>query len=224
MGSPQFQIDETLLSQLASASQPESPTTQINLGRGLLDFGEFRLDPVFDIVLHQLRIIFTAQNQQETSARLSIATRQDLASTVLHIVLPLSHSTDSGIETIAESIRFATCIYMFSIHGPTYYSDLAILKTLTLKLKDHLIPILPTNIDNSLRVWLLSVGLVGSIGTEANSWFVTECSILRATLNLQTQDDIRAHLERVLWLDDPCAVQFLEQIIQPLPYPSLMLV
>lgn len=215
MGSPQFQAQECL--DLAEEVDPmsqwglnplyanqESTFCQLSLD-GL------EVDPTVRSILDRLRAIFTQsgpENLQHT-APLSIPDRQDLASFVIHKLLLMQPVLTSQKTSVSESIRYATCIYMFLLHGPTYYSHMAILKSLVLQLELHLTSMMSSQgFHDPLSVWLLSIGMVASIGTEENHWFVTQATRISEILGLQSWEAVEGRLKTILWLDDKCGVMF----------------
>jgi hypothetical protein len=101
---------------------------------------------------------------------------------------------------------------MFIIHGPTYYSHANILNALVLKLEYHLGSLLSfVERQDSLFVWFLSIGAVASIGTNESQWFRGRAAAISIVLGLRCWDDVKAHLERILWLKT--TAQFLFQQI-----------
>lgn len=68
-------------------------------------------------ILQRLQAVF----EQQISAEISVADRQDLACFVIHKLLRLPSPSQSGTGSaeVSEAIRYAICVYMFLIHGPT---------------------------------------------------------------------------------------------------------
>lgn len=166
------------------------------------NLAEFDIDPAVTDILSSLRAVFHRFDFPGFQKDLSVTERQDLASSVIHelLLLEADPARQSDSVAISESIRYAIVIYMFIIHGPTYYSHLTILKTLVAHLSDHLSSISGPDVEVSLKVWLLSVGMIASIGTEAHEWYITEASTFSARLKLHTWEDIRCQLTRIIWL------------------------
>lgn len=76
------------------------------------------------------------------------------------------------------------------------------LKDLVLKLQHYLTSIPSfTGLPDSLHIWLFSVGMVASIGTEENEWFVNQCSAIASHMGLHSWGKVDKLLTEVLWLE-----------------------
>jgi hypothetical protein len=207
MGSPQFQTqdDYGIGDGIGSISQWQQSSLNHENTLGFRNLASLELDPELTDILSRLCYIFDLSgNVGEHSMTLSTTDLHDLTCYALHRLLSISIQQDLSSESLTRSevVRYATSIYMFLIHGPTYYPHAAILYALVLQLKfflERLQP--PTSLfESSMHVWLLSIGLVGSLGTGENEWFLSQTSELSYSLNLQSWDDIKTHLESVAWL------------------------
>jgi hypothetical protein len=215
-GTPQFQIqDETgLIDKLGPVTKLEAVPLRAHQEPSLAAFADFDIDPVVDEVLTRSRVIFRRfgiTDLQNSPAKLSVADRQDLASFIIHrlLLLPCPINMDTESAIVSEAIRYGISIYMFIIHGPTYYSYMSILKELVLHLKYHLTSMSSiADVHEALSTWLFSIGIVASVGTEDNDWFVTHISALSIQLNLQNWEGVRANLKSVLWLEGTFEMMF----------------
>lgn len=214
-GTPQFQIqDETgLFDELGPSTALDGHPLLAHQRSSLSEFTDLNVDPAVEEVLARSGAIFRQFDltSRDSTTNLSVADRQDLASFIIHRLLLLPPPTDVSTDsaTLSEAIRYGMTIYMFIIHGPTYYSYVTILKELVLQLKYHLTSMaLVSDIHDALCIWFFSVGTVASIGTEENDWFVTHISALSIRLNLQGWEDVRANLKRVLWLEGTFEMMF----------------
>jgi hypothetical protein len=161
------------------------------------------LDPTICDMLGRLRILLHRHN----CLSLSTTDFHDLTCFVLHRLLDqtynLAHCEDSHANTISESIRYATALYMLMTHGPTYYSHLGLQYTMTLQLKFHLERCLDLILCNTtpLAIWLLSVGMVASDGTSDYHWFTAKTKEIASALEIQTWENVLSSLREVLWME-----------------------
>jgi hypothetical protein len=203
MGSPQFATQDDFGVGdgigMIPQWQPVYSPNQSDLSH--LNFGNLDLDPATIDILTRLRNIF----RQSQLSGLSNTDLHDLTCFVIHklLLLPtLPAGGSSGSEIISQCIRYATTLYMFIIHGPTYYSHASVLNTISLQLKAIFEPlVLFIGIHDPLAVWLLYVGMVATNGTVEEQWFMDQARAVMVTLGLQSWTDIRIRLESVLWVE-----------------------
>jgi hypothetical protein len=182
----------------------------------LLELADLDLDPTVEDTLIRLRFIL---DQSETSnpegaSTLTTTDLHELACLVLHKLLTLS-SYNPGPRSTSECIRYATCIYMFIIHGPTYYSHATILSNLILQLRHHLeIFLSSSDYQYQFTIWLLSVGLVGSLGMESHQWFAKQTAALSARLDVRSWDHAEIALRSVLWYNTKYTSMFRQIWVQ----------
>ena len=206
-GSPQFetQDDSGQGSGICAIRQWQSPCFVEHKDPHLLDFNELDLDPALRNIANRLRSILYSP------ASLSTTDLHDLTCFTLHrlLSLPSLSSADSRAINTSECMRYAIAAYMFIIHGPTYYSHVHVLNTIIIQIKSHISTMLSVReCQDSLLLWLLTVGAVASIGTNENHWFRNEAITAAGTVGVQHWDDIEAHLSRVLWLGTRPSVLF----------------
>ncbi|RDW93397.1 Zn(II)2Cys6 transcription factor [Aspergillus mulundensis] len=187
---PEWQVD------LMSSSHPINNPDLL----GVLDL---TTDPQVRGVLIRLRAAFDRAQQ----APLSSTRLHDLTCFVIHRLL-LSAPDATGLAVpespITESIRYAVILYMFIIHGPTYYSHAVIMGSVVARLVNAL-----AHLDDSPRaqeyvlldVWITAIGLVASANTPHTLWFAKKAQSLVESLQLQSWDDVLLHLRGVLWLE-----------------------
>ncbi|RDW57214.1 hypothetical protein BP5796_12664 [Coleophoma crateriformis] len=170
----------------------------------LVDLDVLGLDPTIGNIIHRLRSVFDLFQTLETPVTLSTTDLHDLACFTLHrmLSLPPLIGQDSLATNTSECFRYGVSLYMFIMHGPTYYSHAHILYGLVLQLEYHLEPIFSlTNVDYSLLVWFLTMGAVASAGTSEIQWFCARAGEITIRLGLQCWDDVERHLKSVLWLE-----------------------
>jgi len=206
-GSPQFQLQDDFGfgDGIRLLSLPDSdPLSEDNL-QSLLHFTDLEVDPTVEDTLVRLKVIFRQHEDPDLESLpktlTSTTNLHELTCFVLHKLLTLP-SHDPGPNSASECLRYGTCVYMFIIHGPTYYSHATILNNLVLQLRDHLEMFLSSsNYKSSLVLWLLSVGLVGSFGTESHHWFVNQTAALSASFDVRCWEHVEKTLRTVLWYD-----------------------
>jgi len=206
-GSPQFetQDDSGRGDGICAVSQWQSPFSVKDTGSHLLDFDKLDLDPALRNIANRLRSIL------HSPAILSATDLHDLTCFTLHRLLSLPPLPSVGFPEFntSECMRYAISAYMFIIHGPTYYSHVHLLNTLIIQLKSHINSMLSwRECQDSMLLWLLSVGAVASIGTNENDWFCNEAGTIAGTLGARGWDDIEMHLSKVLWLGTRSSVLF----------------
>jgi hypothetical protein len=217
MGSPQFQIQDDFGFGDGTPPLNSMQPSQHQLS-DLLEFADLGLDPTVEDTLIRLRVIFSQHersNLDGASETLTITTElHELACFVLHKLLTLPFH-NPGPKSASECIRYATCIYMFIIHGPTYYSHATILSNLVLQLRDHLeIFLSSSHHQYPLNLWLLSVGLVGSLGIESHQWFADQTAAQSEILGIKSWDYVKSALQSVLWYDTKYTKMFRQAWVQ----------
>lgn len=157
------------------------------------------VDPAISQILSRLRIIFHPPAPPLTNMEL-----HDLTCFVMHrlLLLPPFPSTDPQRSATSESLRSALALYILTIHGATYYAHVDLALAILERLKHHLTSLVTIDyIHDSLRLWILSVGLIASIGTPHRQWFVTQTCVAVEVLTIRTWDDVLDRLKDVLWIE-----------------------
>lgn len=197
-GSPQFPTQDDFGHGNGLAPNPQWLSAKPD-DSNLFNFEALNLDHACIDILGRLRHIF----HQSQLSGLSTNDLQDLTSFVLHrlLILPPPIDAHSRSAIVSESVRNGTIMYMFIIHGPVYYSQAHVLNTLTLKLKEQIQTLVSMpDILDPLIVWLVSIGMVASLGTLNNNWFSAEAGAIMIVLGLQTWTEVLDRLESILWL------------------------
>lgn len=165
----------------------------------------FELDPDLVAILTRLRVILNS-SQCSDLAGTSLRTDDlhDLTCYVIHRLL----STIPGLSSNSETLRYALAIYMFTIHGPTYYSHAAILQHLTTQLQRYLQSVTPSDMNSSLLIWCLSVGMSASFGMKAREWFLDKASTVVELLGIRTWDEVEGCLQDIFTLDGKSEAMF----------------
>ncbi|KAJ0421364.1 hypothetical protein BJY00DRAFT_111559 [Aspergillus carlsbadensis] len=151
--------------------------------------------PVKNVLLRLRAAFDRAQHTPFQSTRL-----HDLTCFVIHRLLlsaPLSTTQTQAqmqlqpqTSPATEAIRYAIILYMFIIHGPTYYSHAVIMDAIVSRFIASLTaldidvdldrdldtthrtrPPSPTTHTHSLNIWCTAIGLVASAGTPSYTWF-----------------------------------------------------
>ncbi|RAL11185.1 Zn(II)2Cys6 transcription factor [Aspergillus homomorphus CBS 101889] len=106
---------------------------------------------------------------------------------------------------LTECVRYATILYMFIIHGPTYYSHAVMLNTMVTRFVQYLKQSdLTPHVHTPLDVWFMAVGLVASTGTNPShyQWFLERARMVASgNLHLTNWSDAIKKVKSVLWLD-----------------------
>lgn len=170
-----------------------------NTNPELLDFDFLGLDPILGNTFKRLRSVL---QMTEDPIVLSTTDLHDLTCFILHRLLSLPPLTgsDSLSTNTSECLRYGVLLYMFIIHGPTYYSHAHVLHALVLQLQHHLGHLLSFSKNDSLIVWFLSIGAVASLGTNESQWFRWRAAGISIVLGVRCWGDVEKHLKRVLWL------------------------
>ncbi|OAL48431.1 hypothetical protein IQ07DRAFT_513622 [Pyrenochaeta sp. DS3sAY3a] len=135
----------------------------------------------------------------------------DLACFVLHKLLSEPIQPENLDEyppsATSECLRYAMVLYVLIIHGPAYYSHSELQYNTTMRLKLHLgeyFALLQPE-HGQLTLWLLSIGAVASENTNNSEWYMTQARRTAIALHASTWEDIKNHLQKVLWFDIPHA-------------------
>ena len=160
---------------------------------------ELRIDAEVRNVFQRLRNIF----QLSQHAYLSNTRLHDLACFVIHrLLLSVPDPALSLTSVNTERMRYAIILYMFIVHGPTYYSHTIIMETIVTRLMDFMRSYeFGTYAYTSFDVWLSMVGTVASAGTVHYRWFLEKMEIMATSLCLSSWKDVFSHLSHILWLD-----------------------
>jgi hypothetical protein len=205
-GLPQFDTQDDFGEGDGVSASPQWPRyfSIDNQNPDLLDFDAPGLDPILRNTLNGLRVVFGIFQTSDNPTSLSTTDLHDLTCFTLHrlLSLPPLIGLDSLSTNTSECLRYGVSLYMFIIHGPTYYSHANILNAIVLQLEYHLGPLLSiVEGQDSLIVWLLSVGAVASIGTSESQWFHERAATMSIALGIMCWDDVETHLKSVLWLE-----------------------
>jgi hypothetical protein len=176
-----------------------------------LEFAGLGIDAALANNLTHLRSILIGGQIFGSEATLSTTDLHDLTCFILHRLLSMPSFTHRCLpqNNISECLRYGVAIYMFLIHGPTYYSHAHLLASLVHQLKVYLAPVLRTAThNNSLLLWLLSVGSVASIGTSENEWFHANTTLISEAMALKCWDGVEAHFKEVLWFETEAQMLF----------------
>lgn len=153
-------------------------------------------------VFARLRNVFNRAHQLP----LSSTRLHDLTCFVIHRLLAtIPQYPPTSPSPTTESIRYTTILYMFLIHGPTYYSHDFIMGTIVSKLLTTLIH-LDSRFPVSIDVWFLAIGLAASSNTPNYQWFAERAQAIVHPLHIRSWDDVVMHVKTVLWLDTADAV------------------
>jgi hypothetical protein len=171
------------------------------------------LDPAVSDILSRLCVLF--HNPERFV--LSTTDLHDLTCFILHRILDRkaqsSHQSEPQTSSSSESLRYAIALYLLAIHGPTYFSHAQLQYTMALQLKSHLESLMPSLLftNDSLAIWLVSVGMVASDGTSDCQWFAAQARSAIIAHDLLVWDDVMFHLRKVLWLTMPQAEHLFRQ-------------
>ncbi|KAH7131341.1 hypothetical protein EDB81DRAFT_808390 [Dactylonectria macrodidyma] len=165
-------------------------------------FDDYGIDPIIVDTLTRLRNIFhQPQLYQLTNTEL-----HDLVCFVMHKLLqlpPLARDVPQQ-AAISECLRYAMALFMLMVHGTTYYSHAALASIIVSQLKVHITALADTDyVYDSLGIWVLSVGMVATIGTVDHQWFKSQARMAVIALGLCTWADILIRLKSILWLRTP---------------------
>lgn len=189
----------------------------VGIGDGIPSIPEWQLDP--DTLAHNIpeleEYLYIDLEVRNVFARLRNAFQRaqqipfpptrlhDLTCYVIHRLLITAPVSDiAQTSPITECVRNAIILYMFIIHGPTYYSHDVILNTIVTRFTDHLKRLdFTPRIYTSIEVWFVAIGMVASAGTPHYHWFKERAQGVVASLELSTWRDILIHIKTLLWLE-----------------------
>ncbi|KAF6807014.1 C6 zinc finger domain-containing protein [Colletotrichum sojae] len=183
---------------------PPIPEWQMDMNavhEDLFDVGDLDMDDGVRNVFTRLRNVF------QRARRISFPTTRlhDLTCFVIHrLLLSAPDPTDQSSSPIGECVRYAMALYMFIVHGPTYYSHAVILSTMVARLAAQLARLdeVP-RVYSSLDVWIHAVGMVAAAGTPRYQWFAERAWAVASAMQLSCWDDVAPHVKSVLWLEMP---------------------
>lgn len=163
---------------------------------GPVDIGDFILDGPVANIFYRLR------NLSHTAQQLPLSTTKfhDLTCFVVHRLLPansdLSCSTSTGV------MRYALILYMLIIHGTTYYPHTFVLnQALAQFVEFYEESELVSHTQCALQVWLLTIGMVTSIGTSHYPRLTGKARTTAASMRICTWDQVFKHVKSILWFD-----------------------
>ena len=127
----------------------------------------------------------------------------DLTCFVIHRLLLTAPKTDNDQSSpTTECFRYAIILYMFIIQGPTYYSHAVIFNNMLARLVEHLQQISTRiHVSELVQVWLLTVGMTASAGTDSYLWFVQRSRAVADTLQITHWSEVLISIQNVLWLE-----------------------
>lgn len=203
-GAPQFPIQDDL-----GIGDGVCPTLQWLLASPDLELpgeaiDDLDIDPAVIDILTRLRSI-----SQEASS-LSGTELHDLTCFVVHKLLLLPSLSTQNLQQSAasESLRYALALYMLAIHGTTYYSHIGLVMTIMQQFRSYLEILARSDTDESLKLWIFSVGMVSSIDPINSKWFTEQAYLAAASLKIQTWEDVLVHFRKILWMETPRGVIF----------------
>ncbi|KAK3386158.1 hypothetical protein B0H63DRAFT_501667 [Podospora didyma] len=202
MGYPQF---ETQDDGGVGDGIPPVPEWQlldpITLLNNRLELSDLDIDYTVRNVLVRLRAVFKrAERVPFPAARL-----HDLTCFVIHrLLLSAPGPEDPPLSPATECIRYGTILYMFTIHGPTYYSHAVMLNSIIARYIEQLKLLeLTPRVVGALDVWLLAVGMVASVEATHYSWCAERLRVAVACMELQGWNDALVCIKSILWLEIP---------------------
>ncbi|KAG9604352.1 hypothetical protein KCU77_g4606, partial [Aureobasidium melanogenum] len=161
------------------------------------DIGDFILDEPVANILHRLRnLSLTAQQLPFSTTKL-----HDLACFVVHRLLPTnSDFLCSTSSSTTEVMRYALILYMLVIHGTTYYPHTFVLnQALAQFVKHYEQSELAFYTQIASRVWLLTIGMVASVGTSHYRWLSGKARTTASSMQMRTWDEVFRHVKSILW-------------------------
>lgn len=204
MQSPQFTVQDRLGDGEGIAPIPQwHQATPNNRSHITSQLDNFSLDPAISDTFFRLHSLL----HDPQLFAMSSTDLHDLACYVLHKLLsePIqSGNLDDFLPSVAsECLRYAMALYVLIIHGPAYFPHSELQYNTTMRLKHHLDKYfaLPQPEHDELGLWLLSIGAVASENTNNSGWYMTQARRIAIALNVSTWEEIKNHLQKVLWFD-----------------------
>ncbi|GKT48183.1 uncharacterized protein ColSpa_08364 [Colletotrichum spaethianum] len=197
-GQPQFETQDDTGIGDGVPPPPEWQLETTAFQEDLLELSNVDIDPAVRNVLMRLRNIFRRARQ----VPLAPTRLHDLTCFVIHRLLLSSPSEMDPQSSTSECIRYGIILYMFIVQGPTYYSHVVIFNTILNQFMDHLqhLQSIPY-IDGILDVWLLTIGMAASNGTEHYDWLMRRARDVAVARQLTSWDDALVHIRGLLWLE-----------------------
>ncbi|PQE26655.1 C6 zinc finger domain-containing protein [Rutstroemia sp. NJR-2017a WRK4] len=201
MGHPQFETQDDVG---VGHGIPPIPEWQLPSSADddcLSELRSMYIDPEVENVFKRLRNIF----QRASQTPLSTTRLHDLTCFVVHRLLLLAPDTaNPSSSPFTECIRCAIILYMFIIHGPTYYSHAVILNKIVSQFVENLDKVdLEPRVYDSLIIWLLGIGMVASSGTVFYQRFTQKAHAASTSLQLVDSNAAVIRIKSILWLEMP---------------------
>ncbi|KAL4947672.1 hypothetical protein BDW69DRAFT_199466 [Aspergillus filifer] len=201
MGQPQFltQDDTGVGDGIPLVPEWQSDMTTMENDPYFLSIIDMLVDDEVRNVLSRLRTAF----EMASRVPLSSTRLHDLTCFVVHRLL-LHHTVfeQHTLSPITECIRYATILYMFIIHGPTYYSHEVFTHKLVLRMRSNLETLYSSpRYYEPIDIWIMAIGLVASFNTPQYQWFVDKAIHIVSSLQASSWVDILTHVKAVLWME-----------------------
>lgn len=210
MGHPQFETQD-----------------DVGIGDGIPPIPEWQIDSTAmcddinsiidtDVADEVMNVVVRLRNVFQRASRVPFPTTQlhDLTCFVVHrLLLSKTDVYTVASSPITECIRYAIILYLFIVHGPTYYPHNVMLNAMVTKLIQSLEKLESTSHKTgSLDVWFATVGMVASAGTAHYPWFYEKARLIVASLHIESRHEIIDRVKSVLWLEAPqCEYIFSQQ-------------
>ncbi|KAH6626735.1 hypothetical protein B0J18DRAFT_396003 [Chaetomium sp. MPI-SDFR-AT-0129] len=202
MGSPQFGTQDDTGTGPGIPPIPEWQLGSAAASEGLLEFGNLGIAPEIRNIFLRLRAVFKRAEQIPfTSTRL-----HDLTCFVIHRLLPPASGTTNDSSPLTECVRYATILYMFIIHGPTYFTHAVIFSRILHQFIFFLGEEESLESYPRLRLWFFGIGLVAAAGTPHYPALAQTARATAAAMGLGEWDDVFTQIREVLWLQTPQSV------------------
>lgn len=163
---------------------------------GSVDIEGFILDGPVANIFYRLRSL------SHTAQQLPLSTTKvhDLTCFVVHRLLPVN--SDLSCSTSTGVMRYALILYMLIIHGTTYYPHTFALNQALAQFVEFYEQIeLVSQTQCALKVWLLTIGMVASIGTSHYSRLAEKARTTAASMQMRTWEEVFRHVKSILWID-----------------------
>ncbi|EFQ32459.1 uncharacterized protein GLRG_07729 [Colletotrichum graminicola M1.001] len=197
-GQPQFETQDDTGTGDGVPPPPEWQLDSAAFHEDISELDGIEIDYTVRDVAVRLRNIFRrAQKMPLAPTRL-----HDLTCFVIHRLLL---SIPSGMDTqspASECVRNAIILYMFIIQGPTYYSHTVMFNVILGRFMNHLeqLHTIPHEYG-SLDVWLLTIGMAASYGTEHYECITRRVRDVVHATKLTCWDDTLIYARRLVWLE-----------------------